>query len=80
MPSSHHTVVVGGGIAGLAIASKLPRTAGRTPIAVTLIDRETAYVYKPMLHAIAAGTSDFSQQASGSRTGALAGNTEHQCE
>jgi len=62
MPSSHHIVVVSGGIAGLAIASKLPRTAGRTPIAVTLIDREPAYVYKPMLHAIAAGTSDFSQQ------------------
>jgi NADH:ubiquinone reductase (H+-translocating) len=59
--SSHHIVVVGGGIAGLAIASKLPRT-GRTPIAVTLTDREPAYVYKPMLHAIAAGTSDFSQQ------------------
>ena len=56
MPSSHHIVVVGGGIAGLAIASKLPRTAGRTPIAVTLIDRELAYVYKPMLHAMAAGT------------------------
>jgi NADH:ubiquinone reductase (H+-translocating) len=62
MPSSHHIVVVGGGIAGLAIASKLPRTAGRTPIDVTLIDREPAHVYKPMLHAIAAGTSDFSQQ------------------
>jgi len=62
MPSSHHIVVVGGGVAGLAIASKLPRTAGRTPMAVTLIDREPAYVYKPMLHAIAAGTSDFSQQ------------------
>jgi glycine/D-amino acid oxidase-like deaminating enzyme len=27
MPSSHHIVVVGGGIAGLAIASKLPRTS-----------------------------------------------------
>src|ERR1700758_3592488 len=61
MPSSHHIVVVGGGIAGLAIASKLPRT-GRTPIALTLMDREPAYVWKPMLHAIAAGTSDFSQQ------------------
>jgi NADH dehydrogenase len=43
----------------MSIASKLPRTTGRTPIAVTLIDREPAYVYKPMLHAIAAGTSDF---------------------
>ena len=62
MPSSHHIVVVGGGVAGLAIASKLKRTAGRIPIAVSLIDREPAYVWKPMLHAIAAGTSDFSQQ------------------
>jgi NADH dehydrogenase len=62
MSSSHHIVVVGGGVAGLVIAGKLPRTAGRTPSAVTLIDRELAYVYKPMLHAIAAGTSDFSQQ------------------
>jgi NADH dehydrogenase len=62
MTSPHHVVVVGGGIAGLAIASKLPRKAGRTPIAVTLIDREPAYVWKPTLHTIAAGTSDFSQQ------------------
>jgi NADH dehydrogenase len=62
MPSSHRIVVVGGGVAGLAIASKLKRTAGRIPIAVSLIDREPAYVWKPMLHAIAAGTSDFSQQ------------------
>jgi NADH dehydrogenase len=54
---------VGGGIAGLAIASRVPRTAGRTAIAV---DREPAYVYKPMLHAIAAGTSDFSQQETNS--------------
>src|SRR5262249_32629095 len=58
----HRIVIVGGGIAGLEIASKLPRTAGQIPIAVTLIDRELAYVWKPMLHTIAAGTSDVSQQ------------------
>ena len=29
---------------------------------MTLIDREPAYVWKPMLHTIAAGTSDVSQQ------------------
>jgi NADH:ubiquinone reductase (H+-translocating) len=62
MTRPHHIVVVGGGVAGLAIASKLPRGAGRIPIAVTLIDREYAYVWKPTLHTIAAGTSDFSQQ------------------
>ena len=58
----HRIVVVGGGIAGLEIATKLPRIARKIRIAVTLIDREPAYVWKPMLHTIAAGTSDVSQQ------------------
>lgn len=58
----HQLAVVGGGIAGLEIASKLPRRIGGTSIAVTLIDREPAYVWKPMLHTIAAGTTDVSQQ------------------
>lgn len=61
-PRPHQIVVVGGGIAGLEIVSKLPRSIRRTPIAVTLIDREPAYVWKPMLHTIAAGTTDVSQQ------------------
>ncbi|WP_081687982.1 NAD(P)/FAD-dependent oxidoreductase [Rhizobium mesoamericanum] len=58
----HQIVVVGGGIAGLEIASKLPKSIRRTSIAVTLVDREPAYVWKPMLHTIAAGTMDVSQQ------------------
>lgn len=29
---------------------------------VTLIDRDSAHVWKPMLHTIAAGTRDISQQ------------------
>ncbi len=58
----HQIVVVGGGIAGLEIASKLPGCIRGTSIAVTLIDREPAYVWKPMLHTIAAGTTDVSQQ------------------
>ena len=58
----HRIVVVGGGAAGLEIVSKLPRIAGKTRVALTLIDREPAYVWKPMLHTIAAGTSDVSQQ------------------
>jgi NADH dehydrogenase len=57
----HQIVVVGGGIAGLEIASKLPGSLRRTSIAVTLVDREPAYVWKPMLHTIAAGTTDVSQ-------------------
>ncbi len=51
-------VVVGGGVAGLDIATHLAgRRCGDRRIAVTLIDREPAYVWKPMLHTIAAGTS-----------------------
>ncbi|MGO8546570.1 NAD(P)/FAD-dependent oxidoreductase [Rhizobium ruizarguesonis] len=57
----HQIVVVGGGIAGLEIASRLPGSLRRTSIAVTLVDREPAYVWKPMLHTIAAGTTDVSQ-------------------
>ena len=58
----HRIVVVGDGTARLEIVSKLPRTAGKTGIAMILIDREPAYVWKPMLHTIAAGKSDVSQQ------------------
>ncbi|MDN5842641.1 MAG: NAD(P)/FAD-dependent oxidoreductase [Alcaligenaceae bacterium] len=64
----HRIVVVGGGVAGLEIASTLgrhwrrqKRTKRRTPT-LTLIDRESAHVWKPMLHTIAAGTRDVSYQ------------------
>jgi NADH dehydrogenase len=59
---AHRVVVVGGGVAGLEIASKLPRAAAGIPVSLILVDREPAYVWKPMLHTIAAGTSDVSQQ------------------
>lgn len=62
MPDQHRVVIVGGGIAGLEIASKLPGRGKGNRIAVTMIDRDLAYVWKPMLHTIAAGTSDVSQQ------------------
>lgn len=57
-------VVVGGGVAGLEIATSLGRRWKRNPKAptVSLIDRDSAHVWKPMLHTIAAGTRDISQQ------------------
>ncbi len=63
MGEGHRLVVVGGGVAGLDIATHLAgKHAGSGPLDVTLIDRETAYVWKPMLHTIAAGTSDAGMQ------------------
>lgn len=57
-------LIVGGGVAGLAIATAIGRLSG-TPGSklppVVLIDREFAHVWKPMLHTIAAGTHDVYQ-------------------
>ena len=55
-------VVVGGGVAGLEIATALGK--GRTEAigSVTLVDSDSAHVWKPMLHTIAAGTRDLAQQ------------------
>lgn len=66
--TEHRVVVVGGGVAGLEIAASLGRKwRGRSPAglsapSVTLVDRDSAHVWKPMLHTIAAGTRDISQQ------------------
>jgi NADH dehydrogenase len=56
-------VIVGGGIAGLSLATKLGTRLGRTKKAeVTLIDKNAAHVWKPMLHTFAAGTSHVYQE------------------
>jgi NADH dehydrogenase len=54
-------VVVGGGVAGLQIATQLG-TRFKNVGMVTLVDSDSAHVWKPMLHTIAAGTRDVSQQ------------------
>jgi len=64
----HRIIIVGGGVAGLEIASTLGRRwrrqrgKHRFVPTITLIDRDFAHVWKPMLHTIAAGTRDISQQ------------------
>jgi NADH dehydrogenase len=50
-------VIVGGGVAGLEVATGLLRSrARRRAFEVTLIDRSLSHVWKPMLHEFAAGT------------------------
>ena len=55
-------VVVGGGVAGLEIASALGKQRHAQIGSVTLVDSDSAHVWKPMLHTIAAGTRDLAQQ------------------
>ncbi len=55
----HRIVIVGGGAAGLELATSLGDALGRKGKAeVTLIDKARSHVWKPKLHEIAAGSMD----------------------
>ncbi|MEW8535256.1 MAG: NAD(P)/FAD-dependent oxidoreductase [Candidatus Thiodiazotropha endolucinida] len=59
-------IVVGGGAAGLELATRLGRKLGKPGRAeVTLIDATRSHVWKPLLHQVAAGTFDPAQHALG---------------
>ncbi|WP_414443285.1 NAD(P)/FAD-dependent oxidoreductase [Burkholderia sp. 22PA0106] len=63
MKTSKRVVIVGGGIAGILLATKLGQQArGGDALDVTLLDRSPTHIWKPMLHTIAAGTRDVNQQ------------------
>ncbi|MGC9421394.1 MULTISPECIES: FAD-dependent oxidoreductase [unclassified Vibrio] len=52
-------IVVGGGAGGLELATKLGRTLGRKNRAsVTLVDRNSSHLWKPLLHEVATGSLD----------------------
>jgi NADH:ubiquinone reductase (H+-translocating) len=56
-------IIIGGGVAGLILATRLGHVLGRRGLArVTLIDRSWIHVWKPMLHTFAAGTSNIYEQ------------------
>jgi NADH:ubiquinone reductase (H+-translocating) len=55
----HRFVVAGGGAAGLQLVTRLGDALGGKRVAeVTLIERARAHLWKPMLHAVAAGSMD----------------------
>lgn len=58
MSRKFEILIVGGGVAGLALATRLGNTMGRQGKArITLIDKSFSHVWKPMLHCFAAGTA-----------------------
>jgi NADH dehydrogenase len=57
--SLHRIVVVGGGAAGLELATRLGDRAGRRGRAhITLADSARTHLWKPLLHEVAAGAMD----------------------
>ncbi len=62
MEKLHHIIIAGGGAAGLELATLLGRKLGRRGLAeITLIDASRTHIWKPLLHEIAAGTLDSSE-------------------
>ena len=55
----HRIVVVGGGAAGLELVTRLGhRYACSGAAEVTLVERARTHLWKPLLHAVAAGSLD----------------------
>ena len=54
----HRIVVVGGGAAGLELVTRLGDRVGRGGAEVTLIEKARTHLWKPLLHAVAAGSMD----------------------
>jgi NADH:ubiquinone reductase (H+-translocating) len=58
----HRIVIVGGGAAGLELATHVGDTLGKRGLAdVSLIERSRTHLWKPLLHMVAAGSMDPSE-------------------
>jgi NADH dehydrogenase len=56
-------VIVGGGAAGLELATRLGKTIGKKKRAnITLVEKSRTHLWKPLLHAIAAGSMNPSEE------------------
>ena len=53
----HKIVIIGGGAAGLELATRLGKKLGKKKLAeITLLDSARAHLWKPLLHEVAAGS------------------------
>jgi len=58
----HHVVIVGGGAGGLELATRLGDKLGKSGKAdITLVDKATTHLWKPLLHEVAAGSMDLDE-------------------
>jgi NADH dehydrogenase len=64
MTERHRIVVVGGGAAGLELVTKLGHRHGgpNGRAEVTLVERSRTHLWKPLLHAVAAGSLDRAEE------------------
>ena len=54
-----HEIIVAGGAGGLELVTQLGKTLGKSGGArITLVERARTHLWKPLLHAIAAGSMD----------------------
>jgi NADH dehydrogenase len=59
---THRILIVGGGAGGLELATRLGRTLGKRGQAkVTLVDANLTHIWKPLLHEVAAGSLNSSE-------------------
>lgn len=59
----HRIVIVGGGAGGMELATRLGRKLGRHGRArITLVDRSRTHIWKPLLHAVAAGSLNIHEE------------------
>ncbi|TBV12091.1 NAD(P)/FAD-dependent oxidoreductase [Stutzerimonas kirkiae] len=58
----HRILIVGGGAGGLELATRLGRTLGKRGKAeITLVDANLTHIWKPLLHEVAAGSLNSSE-------------------
>jgi NADH:ubiquinone reductase (H+-translocating) len=59
---SHRIVIVGGGAGGLELATRLGRKLGKSGAArIVLVDANLTHIWKPLLHEVAAGSLNSSE-------------------
>ena len=59
---THRIVIVGGGAGGLELATRLGRTLGkRKQASITLVDANLTHIWKPLLHEVASGSLNSSE-------------------